>query len=126
MQIRQITIQNYSISGLELTNFIHCGHHGMRRSKRIFLNCNVDIQCMTIAGKMLPDIIRKSPHNDDNVLDAGQLAGIKLPIQNGTICDFMFRAVEICLTTGQPYSSFKERPKTPVRDFEIEIGRAHV
>ncbi len=32
----------------------------------------------------------------------------------------VFRAVEICLTTGQPYSSFKERPETPVRDFEIE------
>ena len=32
----------------------------------------------------------------------------------------VFRAVEICLTTGQPYSSFKERPEIPVRDFEIE------
>ena len=32
----------------------------------------------------------------------------------------VFRAVEICLTTGQPYSSFKERQETPVRDFEIE------
>ena len=32
----------------------------------------------------------------------------------------VFRAVEICLTTGKPYSSFKERTETPVRDFEIE------
>jgi tRNA dimethylallyltransferase len=32
----------------------------------------------------------------------------------------VFRAVEICLTTGQPYSSFKERTEQPVRDFEIE------
>lgn len=32
----------------------------------------------------------------------------------------VFRAVEICLTTGHPYSSFKERQETPVRDFEIE------
>ena len=32
----------------------------------------------------------------------------------------VFRAVEICLTTGQPYSSFKERAEKPVRDFEIE------
>ena len=32
----------------------------------------------------------------------------------------VFRAVEICLTTGQPYSSFKERTEKPVRDFEIE------
>ena len=32
----------------------------------------------------------------------------------------VFRAVEICLTTGKPYSSFKERTEAPVRDFEIE------
>ena len=32
----------------------------------------------------------------------------------------VFRAVEICLTTGRPYSSFKERETAPVRDFEIE------
>lgn len=32
----------------------------------------------------------------------------------------VFRAVEICLSTGQPYSSFKERPSAAVRDFEIE------
>ncbi|MBR4133267.1 MAG: tRNA (adenosine(37)-N6)-dimethylallyltransferase MiaA, partial [Bacteroidales bacterium] len=32
----------------------------------------------------------------------------------------VFRAVEICLTTGQPYSSFKERQEAPARDFEIE------
>ena len=32
----------------------------------------------------------------------------------------VFRAVEICLTTGRPYSSFKERGSEPVRDFEIE------
>ena len=32
----------------------------------------------------------------------------------------VFRAVEICLTTGKPYSSFKERSAMPVRDFEIE------
>lgn len=32
----------------------------------------------------------------------------------------VFRAVEICLTTGQPYSTFKERPEKPARDFEIE------
>lgn len=37
----------------------------------------------------------------------------------------VFRAVEICLSTGQPYSSFKERPSATVRDFEIEkIGLA--
>ncbi|MBO4923758.1 MAG: tRNA (adenosine(37)-N6)-dimethylallyltransferase MiaA [Bacteroidales bacterium] len=32
----------------------------------------------------------------------------------------VFRAVEICLTTGKPYSSFKERTEAPARDFEIE------
>ncbi len=32
----------------------------------------------------------------------------------------VFRAVEICLTTGKPYSSFKERTEMPARDFEIE------
>lgn len=32
----------------------------------------------------------------------------------------VFRAVEICLTTGKPYSSFKERAEAPARDFEIE------
>jgi len=32
----------------------------------------------------------------------------------------VFRAVEICVTTGRPYSSFKERKTAPVRDFEIE------
>jgi tRNA dimethylallyltransferase len=32
----------------------------------------------------------------------------------------VFRAVEICLTTGRPYSSFKEREAAPARDFEIE------
>lgn len=32
----------------------------------------------------------------------------------------VFRAVEICLTTGRPYSSFKERAGLPARDFEIE------
>lgn len=32
----------------------------------------------------------------------------------------LFRAVEICITTGQPYSSFKERPDGSGRDFEIE------
>ena len=32
----------------------------------------------------------------------------------------VFRAVEICLTTGKPYSSFKERTAMPARDFEIE------
>lgn len=32
----------------------------------------------------------------------------------------VFRAVEICLTTGKPYSSFKERAVLPARDFEIE------
>ena len=32
----------------------------------------------------------------------------------------VFRAVEICITTGQPYSSFKETDERPVRDFEIE------
>ena len=32
----------------------------------------------------------------------------------------VFRAVEICLTTGKPFSSFKERPAKAVRDFEIE------
>ena len=32
----------------------------------------------------------------------------------------VFRAVEICITTGQPYSSFKETEERPVRDFEIE------
>lgn len=31
----------------------------------------------------------------------------------------VFRAVEICLSTGQPYSSFKERPSKAIRDFEI-------
>ena len=37
----------------------------------------------------------------------------------------VFRAVEICLTTGRPYSSFKEREAAPARDFEIEkIGLA--
>ena len=32
----------------------------------------------------------------------------------------VFRAVEICLTTGRPYSSFKEPESVPSRDFEIE------
>ena len=32
----------------------------------------------------------------------------------------VFRAVEICITTGRPYSSFKETEERPVRDFEIE------
>lgn len=32
----------------------------------------------------------------------------------------VFRAVEICLTTGKPYSSFKERTGASARDFEIE------
>ena len=32
----------------------------------------------------------------------------------------VFRAVEICLTTRKPYSSFKERTEAPARDFEIE------
>ena len=32
----------------------------------------------------------------------------------------VFRAVEICLTTGRPYSSFKEPAAAQVRDFEIE------
>jgi tRNA dimethylallyltransferase len=32
----------------------------------------------------------------------------------------VFRAVEICMTTGRPYSSFKERAGAPARDFEIE------
>ena len=32
----------------------------------------------------------------------------------------VFRAVEICLTTGRPYSSFKEPAAAPARDFEIE------
>ena len=32
----------------------------------------------------------------------------------------VFRAVEICLTTGKPYSSFKEPSAAPERDFEIE------
>ena len=32
----------------------------------------------------------------------------------------VFRAVEICLTTGKSYSSFKERTEMPARDFEIE------
>lgn len=32
----------------------------------------------------------------------------------------VFRAVEICMTTGRPYSSFKERAVAPARDFEIE------
>lgn len=32
----------------------------------------------------------------------------------------VFRAVEICLTTGRPYSSFKEPESVPPRDFEIE------
>ena len=32
----------------------------------------------------------------------------------------VFCAVEICLTTGKPYSSFKERTEAPARDFEIE------
>ncbi len=32
----------------------------------------------------------------------------------------VFRAVEICLTTGRPYSSFKEPDSEPARDFEIE------
>ena len=32
----------------------------------------------------------------------------------------VFRAVEICITTGQPYSSFKETDGRPVREFEIE------
>ena len=37
----------------------------------------------------------------------------------------VFRAVEICLTTGRTYSSFKDREEVPVRDFEIEkIGLA--
>lgn len=35
----------------------------------------------------------------------------------------VFRAVEICLTTGKPYSSFKERTEAPARGFEIvKIG----
>ena len=32
----------------------------------------------------------------------------------------VFRAVEICLTTGRPYSSFKEPAAAHERDFEIE------
>ena len=32
----------------------------------------------------------------------------------------VFRAVEICLTTGRPYSSFKEPAAAAERDFEIE------
>lgn len=32
----------------------------------------------------------------------------------------VFRAVEICLSTGKPYSSFKERPAETSRNFEIE------
>ena len=32
----------------------------------------------------------------------------------------LFRAVEICITTGKAYSSFKERPGETSRDFEIE------
>ena len=32
----------------------------------------------------------------------------------------VFRAVEICLTTGRPYSSFKEPAAAQERDFEIE------
>ncbi|MDO5442084.1 MAG: tRNA (adenosine(37)-N6)-dimethylallyltransferase MiaA [Bacteroidia bacterium] len=32
----------------------------------------------------------------------------------------VFRAVEICLSTGKPYSSFKERPTKASRDFKIE------
>ena len=32
----------------------------------------------------------------------------------------VFRAVEICLTTGKPYSSFKEGAAPAGRDFEIE------
>ena len=32
----------------------------------------------------------------------------------------VFRAVEICLTTGRPYSSFKGPSEAPARDFEIE------
>lgn len=32
----------------------------------------------------------------------------------------VFRAVEICLTTGRPYSSFKSSERPPERDFVIE------
>ena len=32
----------------------------------------------------------------------------------------VLRALEICITSGQPYSTFKERKETSVRDFEIE------
>lgn len=32
----------------------------------------------------------------------------------------LFRAVEICLTSGRPYSDFKEPSEQPKRDFEIE------
>ena len=32
----------------------------------------------------------------------------------------LFRAVEICLSTGKPYSSFKTGTETAARDFEIE------
>ena len=32
----------------------------------------------------------------------------------------VFRAVEICLTTGRPYSFFREPAAAPARDFEIE------
>lgn len=32
----------------------------------------------------------------------------------------VFRAVEICFTTGRPYSDFKERQEKPERGFEIE------
>lgn len=32
----------------------------------------------------------------------------------------LFRAVEICLTSGRPYSDFKEPSERPPRDFEIE------
>lgn len=32
----------------------------------------------------------------------------------------VLRALEICLATGQPYSSFKKSSSSPVRDFDIE------
>ena len=91
LKVGKVSGEDDGVSCLEGLHFVEGRTDGVGGAQGLGLDGDVDIERVSVKHEVLADGIRGTSHDDNDIFDSGELAGVEGPVKHGAIGDFVER-----------------------------------